>query len=142
MTYLFLKDPAQAGVYHLPPMGRQLFGEQARQAQLTELTVNTANCEGLPATLEEIGRALHFPSWYGANLDALNDCLTDPDWQAGLALALHIEGLETLRHNDPEALASLLEVFDTAAWARSQTTQPLWILLDMPARGISTLPDA
>ena len=36
-------------------------------------------CENLsPAQLHgKIGEALAFPSWYGANLDALYDCLTD-----------------------------------------------------------------
>lgn len=28
---------------------------------------------------EHIAEALDFPSWYGANLDALMDCLTDLD---------------------------------------------------------------
>ena len=42
----------------------------------------TIACGGI-ATKQElhecIAEALHFPDWYGCNLDALMDCLTDLD---------------------------------------------------------------
>lgn len=42
----------------------------------------TIDCGGI-ATKRElhecIAEALHFPDWYGCNLDALMDCLTDLD---------------------------------------------------------------
>jgi RNAse (barnase) inhibitor barstar len=42
-----------------------------------------SDCVDKEAVLRSIGRAFGFPEWYGANLDALYDCLTDlPDQQA------------------------------------------------------------
>ena len=35
------------------------------------------------ALLKQLGEALNFPDWYGANFDALHDCLTDPDCLPG-----------------------------------------------------------
>ena len=38
------------------------------------------DCSGISSVSElhsRIADTLHFPEWYGGNLDALNDCLTD-----------------------------------------------------------------
>ncbi|WP_229795280.1 barstar family protein [Saccharothrix coeruleofusca] len=35
---------------------------------------------GRAEALAAIGEALEFPDWYGHNLDALYDCLTDLSW--------------------------------------------------------------
>jgi hypothetical protein len=37
------------------------------------------------SVLRQLGKSLHFPDWYGANFDALFDCLCDPDWQPARA---------------------------------------------------------
>lgn len=64
--------------------------------------------------LEAIGRALAFPSHYGANLDALYDCLTDlPDAERGLVVLL--DRIPTGAGFDADARESLLETFRDAA---------------------------
>ena len=64
--------------------------------------------------LEAIGRALNFPAHYGANLDALYDCLTDlPDAKRGLVVLL--DRIPTGAGFDADSRESLLETFrDTA----------------------------
>jgi RNAse (barnase) inhibitor barstar len=42
--------------------------------------LNGSNCKSLQAFLKEIGRTFKFPSYYGRNLNALNDCLNDLSW--------------------------------------------------------------
>ena len=54
-----------------------------------------------------IGRALDFPDYYGCNLDALWDCLTDI---AGEPLQLEIRGFENVEQRAPEAAKSLLKL--------------------------------
>lgn len=142
MKPTFLKDAAQAGLYHVPATRRRQLQELAGRAHLHLLAADVSDCNGLAETLGELGQACHFPIWYGANLDALNDCLTDPDWQPGHGLLLWIDGLDTLRHKDPEAFARLLEVLADAARTRSSELHPLWILITAPARGLASLPDA
>ena len=65
--------------------------------------------------LTAIGRALGFPAWYGANLDALYDCLTDlperEDIRAWLIVLRHLPSTGAL---DAEQHAALLEVFRDA----------------------------
>ena len=53
-----------------------------------------------------IARTLHFPGWFGGNLDALYDCLAD--LEGGCLIALH--GLP-----DNDAGGAVLDVFRDAA---------------------------
>lgn len=62
------------GVYRLTEVPRDL-PRQLRRARWTigQLTGGTDRA----AVLHNIGRALKFPDYYGKNLDALADCLSD-----------------------------------------------------------------
>jgi hypothetical protein len=81
--------------------------------------------------LAPLGVALDFPDWYGANLDALFDCLSDPDWlESGGVVRLY--GLSPLSENDPEGWAELLDVFQSACAARiDDDSGTLKLLLDI-----------
>jgi RNAse (barnase) inhibitor barstar len=70
------------------------------------------------AVLTAIGRAFGFPEWYGANLDALYDCLTD--LPADRAAEGYVVVLQRLPYNegfDVEQRDALLDVFRDAAEA-------------------------
>lgn len=79
---------------------------------------------GKRAVLAEIGRALDFPAHYGANLDALYDCLTDLAPEHGTLLLL--DGLATAV--DGETRDAVLDVFRDAAQAMPETVawRVLW----------------
>ncbi len=78
------------------------------------------------AALKAIGRALEFPDWYGANLDALYDCLTDlPERKDVPGWLLVIERLPPPAALDPEQRAALLDVFRDAADAFADDGVPL-----------------
>lgn len=71
------------------------------------VTLDCSACQ-TPADLHTaLARSLHFPDWYGNNLDALFDCLTEcaitlqltgwallPDWSAGFAQVFEDAQLE------------------------------------------------
>jgi len=80
--------------------------------------VDLAGSSSKKAVLQAIGRALGFPKWYGANLDALYDCLTDlperGEVRAWLIVLRHLPGAPVL---DDEQRARLLDVFRDAAEA-------------------------
>jgi len=142
MAQNFLKDATHAGLYYLPASRQRQFREMAGKAHLQLLGAELDAGAGLGQILAELGEALHFPIWYGANLDALHDCLTDPDWQRGRGIAIQISGLDGLRQHDPQAFSTLIEVLASAARERSAEKHPLWVLLGTPARGIAVLPEA
>jgi len=142
MTQSFLNKASNAGLYYLPASRQHLLSGLVSHAHLSLLVVDIAPLRALGEILAELGRALQFPTWFGANFDALHDCLTDPDWQKGKPIAISINGLGELQQHDPEAFSTLIEVLASAAGERTAEKHPLWILLDAPAQGIPALPEA
>jgi hypothetical protein len=68
---------ARPGVHRLSaPLGRIL--AEAEGAGIAVHLVDSPRTK--TAALDAIGAALSFPSWYGRNLDALEDCLRDLSW--------------------------------------------------------------
>lgn len=71
------------------------------------------------AALQAIGKAFGFPRWYGANLDALYDCLTDvPEAQPAAGTVVVLKGFGDTAPREglsAEDRAELLDVFRDAA---------------------------
>jgi RNAse (barnase) inhibitor barstar len=137
-----LHDNARAGLYHLPAARRDELLKLAAKGRLALLPVAADGCRNVNEALHEFGRALGFPAWYGGNLDALHDCLTDPDWHPKRGLVVLIADLEAVHHGDPARFPALVAVLRSAAQSRSADGNPLWILLDAPAPGVPELPEA
>lgn len=134
-----LGNPERAGVYHLPATRRSAVELAARKLHYKYHHLEIHRGMDIDAILARIGEVLHFPDWYGANFDALNDCLTDPEYLPGKGHILTIDGCEQMLASDPVGYATLLEVFTAAIDDLGKTGVPLWVLLDQPAQGIRTL---
>jgi hypothetical protein len=72
-----LSDPAQSGVYRVP---HERDIRDALSAD-THDVVRVSLGAGKEAMLASIAGSLVFPDWFGANWDALEDCLTDLAWR-------------------------------------------------------------
>lgn len=140
MSDRFLTHIDKAGLYYLPSGQREAIEKMASTLHFQTLLVDMVQYRTIAQVLQHLGSALHFPVWYGANLDALYDCLTDSDWQARRGHVLLINGLDELRLAEPENFATLIEVFQAAAEACRDAGVPLWVLLDTSARNIIALP--
>jgi RNAse (barnase) inhibitor barstar len=96
-------DPALNGLYRL----------DSPSSLLPSLDGSTLTDKD--SLLEALGWALEFPDYFGANWDALEECLTDMSWRAG-PITLHIAHADSL---EPELLDMLKSVFlDAAAYWR------------------------
>lgn len=86
--------------------------------------------------LTAIGHALDFPDYYGANWDALEECLGDLSWRAG-PVWLVIQHADAIPE---EARTLLLDIFAEAAcnWARLGRVFSLFLTGVEPGR----LPEA
>ena len=109
-----LTDAARSGVYRA-----QRCDEIVDAARGTRLDLARVDFGGAPdkeALLERLALALGFPAWFGANWDALEDCLTDLAWRAGVGHVVLLEGHDELPADD---LGVLLDVLAAAAqyWA-------------------------
>jgi len=142
MSDNLLTNADESGVYHLVTARRSSIESAAHHAHFCVLKADISKPATTEAVLLQLGAALNFPDWYGANFDALHDCLTDPDWAPAKGHVLLINGLAGLRSSDPEDFATLIDVFQSAAETRRATHSPFWVLIDAPARGIPILAEA
>lgn len=141
MNENLLKNASASGVYYLSGSRQSAIEEAAPRARFCLLAANITKPSSTEGVLAELGSAFKFPIWYGANFDALYDCLIDPDWLPAKGHVLLINGIANLRAADPDDFATLIEVLQAAAETRRDSHAPFWILLDAPARGIPALPE-
>lgn len=77
--------------------------------------------------LAGIGRALRFPAYYGANLDALEECLRDLSWLPPGPVTL-VWADTALRGADPRTHRAVLAILTDVAGAESGD-HPLRVVL-------------
>lgn len=65
---------------------------------MKKITIDCAVIDSRAAFHQAFAEAFSFPEWYGNNLDALYDCLTDISEETGLYL-LHWDTLESILGN-------------------------------------------
>ena len=76
------------------------------------LVVRIVEVQGKNELLQQIGIFLKFPDYYGANWDALDECLNDLDWIAeSTVVLLHDEMVNLL----DEDLRTYLEILSGAS---------------------------
>lgn len=118
-----VSDAAKSAFESLPshcvrPLGAMSTSSLAQWAQTTGerfVEIDLADVRSKKAILRAIGRALEFPAWYGANLDALYDCLTDlPDRAGTSAWLIVLSHLASTPQFDEEQREALLDVFRDA----------------------------
>lgn len=112
------RDPlADLPAHCVRPLAPFTAAELERWAQATGqqfVMVDGAGAKDRKAVLRAIGRALAFPAYYGANLDALYDCLTDlPEREDVRAWLIVLPPLPPSL--DIEQRDALLDVFRDAA---------------------------
>ena len=131
-----------SGIYHLPSSGvealRQATGALGFACFAVDLG-KAGETGDLAVALEALGRGLGFPEWYGANLDALNDCLTDFSWNEAPGYVVILSGADTL-HELGEPFARLNGVLDNAVQEWRRQGVPFWIFYDLRADGLAFLP--
>jgi RNAse (barnase) inhibitor barstar len=87
----------------------------AAQAGHRFVHVECSDCVDKGSVLKAIGHAFEFPEWYGANLDALYDCLTDLPERGASGWVVVLERLPAEPRFDAGDRAALLDVFRDAA---------------------------
>ncbi len=124
-----LQDAAKSGVYRasrLEPIVDALHGSELGFARISLNDVAEKS-----ALLRRIAGSLAFPSWFGENWDALEDCLTDLSWREAQGHVLVFEGFQRL---PAEELGVLLEVLITAAEFWRERRKPFFAVFIDPER--------
>lgn len=107
-----LSDASRSGVYRAAR--KEAIVESLRDSGLRLAQVALREGDGKAQILAQLAGALSFPSWFGGNWDALEDCLGDLSWSAADGHVLVIEGAQAAAADDVGVLRDVLA--STAAY--------------------------
>lgn len=79
------------------------------------LAVDCGPASSKPQLLETLKAGLRLPDYFGLNWDALEECVTDPDWLPPDGCVIVLENLDRLAACEPDVLKTALEIFEIAA---------------------------
>lgn len=107
-----LKDPSRSGVYRTT--GIDAVENAVRGTRLSFARIPLDGATVKEEVLKRISEGLGFPDWFGANWDALEDCLTDLSWRAAEGHVLVFE-----KSFPGDVLGVLIDVLASSAefWA-------------------------
>jgi len=134
-----LTQAGLCGIYHLPSSEIDALCAAAESLDYRCFKVSFRESDDIGDALVECGRSLGFPEWYGANLDALSDCLTDLSWNEASGYIIIISQADAL-HARGEPFRQINQVLSNAIHEWQKQNIPFWIFYDIRSDGLATLP--
>lgn len=103
---------------------------EAERAGWRVFWLDGSGLDGKAALLDRCAVEFAFPSYFGHNWDALQDCLRDLSWAPATRgyLVVYDHGGD-LADADPAAHRTLMDVFDTTVGYWRETGTPMAVLL-------------
>jgi hypothetical protein len=77
-------------------------------------TVRGHRCSSKQRTLQEWAAALQFPSWFGENWDAFDDCVRDLDWMNSRRVVVIVTRADAMLPKSTRDFATLIDILLTA----------------------------
>ncbi len=140
-----LADPGNSGVYRVTrdPLAIE---RDAKAARLAVYRIDLWNVRDKSGFMARVSTALRFPEYFGKNLDALHDCLTDLAWLADgdkprSGLVLVFEHVQDFAGGHPQDFEDCLAVLLSAAEYWRGTGAPFWVLLHSSGEWEPRLPE-
>ena len=124
---------APAGVFKLSRKDLLALRKAAEQLKQAYFHVDLQNAKNVPGFIKALKRDLDFPDWFGGNLDALHDCLTDFSWHPASGYVITLSGYDLLRGN-PTSFAAFNAVMSgaTEVWEARNIPFRVFYVLDDP----------
>jgi RNAse (barnase) inhibitor barstar len=128
-------DSKPAGIFRLERKDLPALQAAAETLGQAFYLVDLSHARNVPGFVKAMKRDLEFPDWFGGNLDALNDCLTDFSWRPAPGYVIVLDGSDALRAT-PTSLAALNEVLSCAVeeWNMRGTPFRIFYLQESPVR--------
>lgn len=97
----------------------------AKAAEQRFVLADLSGCKDKPSAMRMLGHAFGLPGWFGANLDALFDSLTDEEtWPVGRGAVVVLDSLPYTERFGVEERDALLDVFRDVADHYAETGTP------------------
>jgi len=138
-----LKDRDRAGVYVTDDDTARALFQAGPAAGFNVYRIDLSQARTVPELHRILGKALHFPEWYGENWDSLFDSLTDMSWNEADGYLVIFQRSDVLLKNSPEGHAMLIQTLKDTVVAWQAQKVSFWILFvgkhhDLPVIGVST----
>lgn len=117
--------------------------EQNKPIQLSRFLIRGWQCRTTTQLFNEFAASLQFPSHFGRNWDAFEDCLTDLDWWHGQqsGYVLYMLHADELLVEEPEPLPIFLDILHSAGeYWRQQLPSVSFHAVFQVAMGMHTAP--
>ena len=98
----------------------------ADELKMAVFNVDLKDARNVPGFIKALRRDLEFPDWFGGNLDALHDCLTDFSWHPAPGYVITLTGSEALSAN-PTSFAAFNAVLSSVVEEWTTRSTPFWI---------------
>jgi RNAse (barnase) inhibitor barstar len=76
-----------------------------------------------------MSRTLKFPTYFGMNWDALNDCLTDMSWKPAIGYVIVFTNFKSISENMAAEIQIIRNIFDSSAQYWKQKKVQFYIVL-------------
>jgi hypothetical protein len=130
-----LKDPSRSGVYRASRS--DAVEEAVAGTRLNFARVSLQGVAGKEGLLAAIAASLAFPGWFGANWDALEDCLTDLSWREAEGHVVVFTELASTALDDE--LGILIDVLASSAEYWAARGKPFFAVLVDPERALGLM---
>lgn len=134
-----LVEPDQARAFFIDARDAAPMAEAAASLDYAIARVDLAGCRDKADALARIGKALSFPGWFGANWDALADCLGDLSWLLAPGYLLLIEHSGTWHAAQSDEFDTLLAILNEAAQEWRERNVAFWALLPVSAEALDVI---
>ena len=101
-----------SGIFKLARRDLPALKQAAVELKQACLMVSLSGAKTIPGFIKAISRDLSFPEWFGGNLDALHDCLTDLSWLPASGYVIVLDNFSALQGN-PTSFAVLNAVLSS-----------------------------
>jgi RNAse (barnase) inhibitor barstar len=122
-----------AGVYEIPEAGVDAIIAAAEANKHIVYRADLRAARGREQMLKIVGEGLELPAWYGANFDALMDCICDMNWIPAPGYTIIIENCHNIHSLAYADFNMMIDVFAEAAKAWREEGKPFWCFVDLPA---------
>lgn len=132
---------ASAGLVKLAKKDLPALRQAANELKMAIFSVDLNNARNVPGFIKALRRDLAFPDWFGGNLDALHDCLTDFSWHPAPGYVILLEGSETLSSN-PTSFGAFNAVLSSVVEEWGKRNIPFWVFYVQDEPEVSNTPGA
>jgi len=126
-----LQDASRSGVYRAG--GDAAILDALRGSTVETVHVSLEGARGKDELLGRIAAGLNFPEWFGANWDALEDCLDDLSWRPAAGHVLLFSGALPGR----DETGTLLDVLSSCAQYWAERGKPFFAVFLDPAGALA-----